>query len=189
METLDFDRFLADLRAGDEQAAAELVRRYEPYLRQVIRVRLTDPCLRRVFDSLDVCQSVLGDFFVRMADGCFQFQDADRMRALLVTMALNRLIDRARRERRHGGGLPEDFDPLGPAPTPAERTVQCDLVEAIRARLSDRESWVLDQRLQGRTWTEIAALDGGQPDALRMLYARAVARVRREFPEELSDVP
>ena len=72
MEPPDFDKFLAALRSGDERAAAELVRRYEPYLRQVICLRLTDPCLRRVFDSVDICQSVLGEFFVRLADGRFQ---------------------------------------------------------------------------------------------------------------------
>ena len=60
MEKLDFDKFFADVRAGDEQAVAELVRRYEPYLRQGVRVRLNDPCLRRVFDSLDACQLVVG---------------------------------------------------------------------------------------------------------------------------------
>jgi RNA polymerase sigma-70 factor (ECF subfamily) len=189
METPDFDKFLAALRAGDERAAAELVRRYEPYLRQVIRMRLTDPCLRRVFDSVDICQSVLGEFFVRMADGRFQFQDPDRLRALLVTMALNKLIDRVRRERHHGGGLPEDLDAPGPVPAPDEQALSRDLVQAIRDRLSPRECRVVDQRLQGRTWPEIAANDGGQPDALRILYARAVARVRRELAGELADVP
>ncbi len=189
MEDQDFDRFSADLRAGDERAAAELVRRYEPYLRHVIRARLTDRCLRRVLDSLDVCQSALGEFFVRMADGRFQFQDPDRLRALLVTMALNKLIDRARHERRHGGGLPDNFDTPAPGLPPDEQTLQRELAMAIRGRLSERESWLIDQRVQGRTWIEIAAVDGGRPAALRMMYARALARVRRQFPEECCHVP
>jgi RNA polymerase sigma factor (sigma-70 family) len=189
MEKLDFDKFLADLRAGDERAAAELVRRYEPYLRHVIRVRLTDPRLRRVFDSLDVCQSALGEFFRRMADGRFQFQDPDRLRALLVTMALNKLFDRARHERRHGGGLPDNFDAPTPTLSPDEQALHRELAQAIRDRLSNRESWLIDQRLQGRSWIEIAALDGGQADTLRMMYSRAVARVRRQFSGECSHVP
>jgi len=189
METPDFDKFLAALRAGDEQAAAELVRRYEPYLRQVIRMRLTDPCMRRVFDSLDICQSIFGEFFARMADGRFQFQDPDRLRALLVTMALNKLIDRTRRERNHAGAIAEDWRPLVSTSAPDEQALSRDLAQAIRDQLTARESRLLDQRLEGRTWPEIAAEDGGQPDALRIMYARAVARVRRQFQRELSDVP
>jgi RNA polymerase sigma-70 factor (ECF subfamily) len=181
METADFEQFLSALRAGDEQAAAELVRRYEPHLRHVIRMRLTDPCLRRVFDSLDICQSALGEFFGQLADGRFRFQDPDRLRALLVTMALNKLLDRIRRERRHGGGLADDYDAPETTAQPQDQAALRDLVQAIRARLSPRECRLLEQRIEGRTWAEIAALEGGQPDALRILYARAVARVRRDL--------
>ena len=56
----DFADLLARVRAGDP-AATELVRRYEP----AVRANLVDPNLRRHFDSLDICQSVLGSFFVR----------------------------------------------------------------------------------------------------------------------------
>jgi len=181
MEERDLNILFADLRAGNAQAAAEVVRRYEPYLRHVIRLRLTDPSLRRVFDSLDICQSVLGEFFVRLADGRFQFQDPGRLRALLVTMAFNKLIDRARRERHHAGGLPDNFDTPALTLAPDEQALRRDLAQAVRDRLSDRESWLVDQRLQGHTWVEIAALDGGQPAALRMMYARALARVRQHF--------
>ncbi len=189
MDALDFDKFFALLRAGDGQAATELVRRYEPYLRQVIRLRLNDPGLRRVFDSLDICQSVLGEFFVRMADGRFQFQDPDRLRALLVTMALNKLVDRARHERRNRGGLPDKFDAPAQGLAPDDQVLNRELAQAIRDRLSDRECWLIDHRLQGRSWVEIAAIDGGQPAALRMMYARALARVRRQLAGEFGHVP
>ena len=54
------------VRAGDEQAAAELVRRYEPLIRREVRFQLEDRRLCRVFDSMDICQSVLASFFVRV---------------------------------------------------------------------------------------------------------------------------
>src|SRR5206468_9976043 len=53
-----FADLIGRVRAGDGRAAAELVRRYEPAVRVAVRVRLTDPGLRRVLDSMDVCQSV-----------------------------------------------------------------------------------------------------------------------------------
>ena len=185
MEKLDFEKLFADLRAGDERAAAELVRRYEPYLRQVVRVRLTNPHLRRVFDSLDVCQSVLGEFFVRMADGRFQFQDPDRLRAV-GDDGPQQARRPARHERRHSGGLPQNFDTPARALGPEELTLQRELAHAIRDRLSDRESWLVDQRLQGRSWIEIAAHDGGQPAALRMMYARALRGFAGSFRENLA---
>src|SRR5262245_23610315 len=53
-----FDELMRRVRAGDEQAAADLVRRYEPAIRRAVRVRLRDPQLRRLLDSIDICQSV-----------------------------------------------------------------------------------------------------------------------------------
>src|SRR5438128_10189620 len=66
-EASSFRDLINRVRARDEQAAAELVRLYEPTIRIAIRVRLSDPALRRLLDSMDICQSVLANFFVRAA--------------------------------------------------------------------------------------------------------------------------
>lgn len=67
-EGVSNDQAFADLisrvRSGDQLAAAEIVRQYEPEIRREVRVRLHDPRLRRVLDSMDISQSVLGSFFV-----------------------------------------------------------------------------------------------------------------------------
>lgn len=42
---------------------------YGEPLRRIVRMRFTDARLRRQMDSMDICQSVFGDFFVRMALG------------------------------------------------------------------------------------------------------------------------
>jgi hypothetical protein len=57
------------VRSGDQLAAAEIVQQYEPEFRREVRVRLHDPRLRRVLDSMDISQSVLGSFAVRVASG------------------------------------------------------------------------------------------------------------------------
>ena len=49
------------------------------------RLRLTDPRLRRQYDSLDICQSVLASFFVRAAAGQY---DLDRPEQLLKLLLL-----------------------------------------------------------------------------------------------------
>src|SRR5262249_437488 len=63
-EDIPFADFLGRIRAGDEQAAAELVRRYESAVRIEVRMRLADSRLRRILDTMDICQSGLARFFL-----------------------------------------------------------------------------------------------------------------------------
>ena len=92
-----FTDLLQRVRAGDERAAEELFHSYEAQIRRVVRVRLTDPGLRRQLDSVDICQSVMADFFVRVALGRFELETADQLIKLLATMARNKLLNKAAR--------------------------------------------------------------------------------------------
>ncbi len=67
-----FAELIARIRRGDQQAAVDLVRLYEPVIRRAIRFRLSSAGLRSTLDSMDICQSVLGNFFVRAASGQYQ---------------------------------------------------------------------------------------------------------------------
>lgn len=82
-----FRALIARVRAGDEQAAAELVQHYEPAIRRAARVRLVDTRLNRLLDSIDICQSVMASFFVRTALGQFELNTPDQLLRLLATMA------------------------------------------------------------------------------------------------------
>ncbi len=81
-----FSDFLKRIRAGDSQAAEELVRKYESLIRRQVRLNLEDSRLNRVFDSMDVCQSVLKSFFVRTAAGQYDLDDPKELVRLLVRM-------------------------------------------------------------------------------------------------------
>src|SRR5262249_13005793 len=94
-----FAVFIQRIRAGEAPAAAELVRQYEPLIRRAVRLRLEDRGLRRLFDSMDVCQSVLASFFVRSAAGQYDLESPEQLTKLLVVMAKNHLISAARRQR------------------------------------------------------------------------------------------
>ena len=85
-----FTDFIRRVRAGDAQAAAELVRRYEPLIRREVRLRLEDRRLARAFDSMDVCQSVLASFFVRTAAGQYDLEEPGQLVKLLARMARNK---------------------------------------------------------------------------------------------------
>src|SRR5436305_12736501 len=97
-EEPSFRDLIARVRGGDERAATDLVRRYEPAIRRAVRFRLTDPRLRRTCDSMDVCQSVLLSFFVRAASGQYDLESPEQLLRLLTTMARNKLLNQARQQ-------------------------------------------------------------------------------------------
>jgi RNA polymerase sigma-70 factor (ECF subfamily) len=185
MENGDFRRFVTAVRSGDQGAAEELVRRYEPYIRRVVRLRLHDSRLARLFDSMDICQSIMASFFRHAADGDFDLATAGDLGSLLVRMALNKLATKARGLAREEGSLPPGWDAIDPHPSPAEQAERQESFDAIRRRLSEDELRLFElNKVQGRSWPDIARETGDRPDALRVRLARALARVRREVQKE-----
>jgi DNA-directed RNA polymerase specialized sigma24 family protein len=183
-----FLELIRRVRGGDEQASVELVRRYEPAIRVAVRARLTDPRLRRLVDSMDVCQSVLGSFFARAASGQFELDRPEQLVRLLATMARNRVTNHAlqqqaaRRDQRrndlHDTGIEGSVDP---GPGPCTMVDDSDLLEAVHHRLSPEERQIADQWAAGKAWGEIGAKIGALPDALRIRLRRALERVRSDL--------
>lgn len=193
--TADVRDMLAKVRTGDALAAEELVRAYEPELRRAIRVRLTDARLRRLVDSVDICQSVLAGFFVRTAAGQFDIQSPAELLKLLVTMARNRVIDWARRsqaDRRDGRRDVSLYDHgeanaiAGTESGPVSIVVNRELLEKVRSQLSADELKLMEWRAEGQEWSEIAARLEEHPNAVRMRLSRALDRVAEELGLEAS---
>lgn len=94
----ELHRFLERIRAGDQEAARELLGRYEAEVRLVVRRQLPR-LMRSRFDSLDFLQSVWGSFFRRMKSGEGQadFEDSRHLVAFLARAAKNKVIDEYRR--------------------------------------------------------------------------------------------
>jgi RNA polymerase sigma factor (sigma-70 family) len=186
-----FKDLIRRVRAGEEDAAVELVRRYEPEIRREVRLRLTDPALRRVVDSMDICQSVLGNFFARAALGQFDLGEPKQLLGLLVTMARNRLTDWTRRQHAGRRDQSRELSLNGEAlrghelcsqdPTPSQLLVGKDLLEQVRVRMTDVERRIAERRITGSDWTQIAAEMGGSPEAVRKRFERAVDRVAGEL--------
>jgi DNA-directed RNA polymerase specialized sigma24 family protein len=180
----NFADLLDRARAGDAEATAELVGRFEPRVRASVRRPLDGLNLRRVLDSGDISQAVLGQFFARLADGAFDLADEDRVAALLVAMARNRVRDQARREHaaRRGGGAMVPADHLfsglaGADPTPSRVVSGREVVEELFARLPADVRLLAEGRAAGRGWADLAAEYGSTPQALRKKMARAVERL------------
>jgi len=183
-----FHNLIGRVQAGEQDAAAELVRRYEPAIRRVVRCRLMDTRLRRVFDSMDVCQSVLASFFVRAALGQYDLKSSDQLLKLLSQMARHKAIDRVRRERAGRRDLErrnEDSEAYAQAAaadaSPSEQVAGRELLVEFRKRLSPEELELADLRAEGREWAEIAKDRNESAEALRKRLARGLDRVAQQI--------
>ncbi len=184
----NFAEFLSLVRAGDQRAAEELVRRYEPVVRREVRLHMEDSRLGRLFDSVDVSQSVLGSFFVRAMAGQFELEEPQHLAALLVKMARNKIASKARwqfrekRESRRVEQLPEVLETIA---TNEDRPSQIASAHELIARcceaLSDEERQIAELRGQAKSWQEVADILGDTPDSRRMQLNRAIERVSKKF--------
>jgi RNA polymerase sigma-70 factor (ECF subfamily) len=188
-ERNSFAEFIRRIRAGDDQAARELVEQYEPVIRREVRLRLKDPRLNSQFDWTDVCQSVLASFFLRTASGEYDLEEPGQLLKLLVVMTRHKLANAQRRHRaerrdyrRHEPSDPQKLAdrPLA-APSPSRMVAGRELIEEFRRRLSADERALADLRAEGCEWPEIAAKLGGTPQARRKQFARAVARIEQQL--------
>jgi RNA polymerase sigma factor (sigma-70 family) len=179
-----FNRLVERLRSGDEAAVAELVRDYEPFIRRSIRLRLRDQRLRRMFDSMDICQSVLASFCVRAALGQYDLGEPSQLPKLLNTMARNKLahevqrLRASRRDYRRAEPMRPDFaGPASSGDSPSEMVSRNELLREFRARLTEEEKQIVALRDSGLDWVGLAARIGGTPDGRRMQLSRAISRI------------
>ena len=174
-------------RAGDADAAGELVQAYEPHLRRIIRLRIRDSRLRRLFDSADICQSVLANFFARLSLGQYDLESPGQLVRLLEMMARNKVASQARkaqvtrRDERQIDGSDERVSPLVPGPSFTEQVAWSELVQIVRSRLTESERQLSDLRAAGCEWADIAIQVGGTAEGTRKRLERAFDRVAREL--------
>src|SRR5262245_41519152 len=183
-----FQDLIRRVRAGEADAAAELVRSYEPAIRRVVRLRLNDTRLRRAFDSMDVCQSVLATFFVRAALGQYDLDSPEQLLKLLAQVARHKLADQVRREQAGRRDFPRLADDsragegvAAPGASPSEQVARGELLQEVRRRLSPEERELAELRAEGRDWAAIAADKGEGAEALRKRLARGLDRVAQQL--------
>jgi RNA polymerase sigma-70 factor (ECF subfamily) len=182
-----FGEFMQRVRAGDEQAAAELVRRYESAVRVEVRMRMADARLRRILDSMDIYQSVMASFFIRAAAGQYELDRPEQLVRLLVTIARNKVAFQARRQQAQRRDQRRNVEidlpgrePAGAEPSPSRVLSGRELLAELRRRLKPEELRVAELRAEGQAWDEIAAALGGTAQARRRQLARALDRVDQE---------
>src|SRR5262249_37548354 len=153
-DATSFDELLQRVRAGNQDAARELVERYEPAIRRAVRYRLGNGHLNAVFDSMDICQSVLGSFFIRAASGQYEIAGPQQHPKLRTAMRRNKLAAQFRRQRaqrRDHARVEADVAAIGvlaATPSPSRRLAAAELLEETRRRLSGEELQLMELRQQ-----------------------------------------
>jgi RNA polymerase sigma-70 factor (ECF subfamily) len=182
-----FHDLVRRVRAGDQEAAAELVRTYEPTIRRAVRFRLADARLGKLLDSMDICQSVFGSFFVRTVAGEYDLNQPEQLLKLLVSMARNKLASQARkqfaacRDQRRVEAVGQEQDIAAAGPSPSQQVSAQELFREVQARLDPEERRLVELRNEGLQWDEIADRLGGNALALRKRLSRALDRITREL--------
>jgi RNA polymerase sigma factor (sigma-70 family) len=182
-----FAELMQRVRAGDQDAASSLVKRYEPAIRRAMRFRLSGSKLGTVLDSVDICQSVLASFFIRAASGQYELETPEQLQKLLAAMAKNKLAFQVRRQyaqrrdQRRDEAAADDQLMAGNVGTPSRQVSARELLQEVHKRLSPDERQLVELRNDGVEWEEIAVRVEGRPEALRKKLARALDRVAEEL--------
>jgi RNA polymerase sigma-70 factor (ECF subfamily) len=181
-----FAELMRRVRAGDAEAARELVKTYEAAIRRVIRFRAGNTGLRKLIDSMDICQSVLGSFFLRAFAGEYHIDSPEQLIKLLAQIARNKVAGHARKElaqrrdQRRQVSADVTLAPAGDA-SPSQIVMTRELVEEAQRRLTPEEQRLIEMRREGRDWPEIAAALNVNPAALRKRFSRTMARLARQL--------
>jgi DNA-directed RNA polymerase specialized sigma24 family protein len=174
------DHLLVRFEAGDEAAAGDLYRTFEPFLRGLVRRRLPGRARGR-FDSADVVQSAWASLLDGLRDARWRFPDAAHLRAFLARVVLCRLYDRAepalaqigREEPLAAAGR----DLAGPEPRPSEYARAGAAWDRLLAACPPEYLPVLHLRRAGHTCAEIADEIGMHPGSVRRVLRELARRV------------
>jgi RNA polymerase sigma-70 factor (ECF subfamily) len=191
--SVDDDAALVDrLRAGDEGAFTELVRRYQPRLLRLAELTVGSPA---------VAQEATQDTWLAVVRGVDRFEGRSSFKTWLFRILLNRAKTARHKEAR--AGRPEDaiderFDASGAWATPpepwADRVDDRLLAEKLAGRVHDllpllpdaqREVVVL-RDVEGLSAAEVVHLVGLTDVNQRVLLHRGRARLRSLLADEVT---
>jgi RNA polymerase sigma-70 factor (ECF subfamily) len=184
------DELIERLNKGDLSAAERAFREFAPYLQMAVRRRLSGP-LRTKLDSMDIVQSVWADVLSGLRAAAWQFTDRSHLRAFLVKVARNRLVDRRRQHHRAiviERSLAETAGvelPSSQGPRPSEIAQGNELWKRMLEQCCPAHREILVLKRQGLRLAEIAARTGLHEGSVRrILYdlARRLAVSRRTAP-------
>lgn len=170
-----------------------LNRLFSEYLPKVIRLAEYNIAPGQNIEAEDVAQTVFRTAFRRMSEGKFKFDDEVSLWKQLVAITLNRLANKVRDAKalKRGGGektVPiEVFMGVSREPDPTHVAELADVVMMVRNHLDDDGRKVLEMRLSGYDYAEIAE-QFINPETGRPISVKSVQRKMNIIKEKLSEL-
>jgi RNA polymerase sigma factor (sigma-70 family) len=197
-DTLDsqpeFEKLMAQLAAGSEEAAWKVATQYTPHILRAVRASLPN-ALRPKLDSVDFAQIVWASMLQRRSY-LAGAPTPQHLIALLATVARRKVTDAIRRNtyqvrdirreqsldaadetasrRKQGNAAPAVYDPL---PSPSQLVGLREKWTALVDNLDSRDRKILHLRFLGKTYPEIAE----QLEVSEWVVRRVVERIIQQL--------
>jgi RNA polymerase sigma-70 factor (ECF subfamily) len=183
MNTPSLDSLLEKLASGESEAAERVFRDCEPFLRAMVRRRLT-PMLRAKFDSLDVVQSVWADVLQGYRESGWQFTNQEHLRAFLARVTYHHFVNHCRRHRAaleheqplHEEGSPTQ-QPASGQPRPSQVAQAGELWATLMELCPPAHREILELKRQGLPLAEIAERTGLHESSVRRILYELAKRL------------
>ncbi|MCO6456904.1 MAG: sigma-70 family RNA polymerase sigma factor [Pirellulaceae bacterium] len=180
---VDFERLIAEVRNGSQDAAWNLIEQYSPKIFRVVRRKLPD-VLRQKFDSQDFVQAAWASVFAHRSR-LDRLASPEEFIAFMAAVASNkvgvevrrRLASKkydVRRERSLADSASENSDlKRASDPTPSQVAVARERWSQIMAEQPQHYRQIIELRYAGVTFREIAEQLGYDESTVR----RAVRKI------------
>jgi RNA polymerase sigma-70 factor (ECF subfamily) len=182
----NIQELLARIKSGDEEAARELLARYESKVRLVVRRQLPR-LLRSRFDSLDFLQSVWGSFFYKIRTGPNDLEEEQNLVTFLAWAARNKVIDEYRRAATQRQDIKREErleqhtgkdDCLASGDTPSQLAAANETYDRLRELLPEEQRVILELKAAGHSSREIGDRLGGSERTVQRVLESLKARAR-----------
>lgn len=194
----DVRPLLTAFRAGDAAAGDVLLRRFEPWLKLLARLQW-ESRFHAKFDPSDVVQLAMMEAMKSAGQfrGGTEAEFAAWLRQILahaLAHEIRRYAGTAKRDVAREIPLEQELTQAsgqlgdllaGSGPTPSRQAVQHEqsvlLAEVLERLPEDFREVIILRNLEGLPHEEVARRMGRNPGAVRMLWVRALARLRQEL--------
>ena len=182
---------LESARRGDSRALGELLESFRPYVRVMVR-GLGEGRLRARLEESDLIQEA----FLQAHRGFPSFRGTTLaeltawLRQIVlgtVRHALRDHLGAARRDAAREGPLGEGGEPALSGPSPPEEAIRAEqaarMAEALGRLPADMQQVLLGRHVDDLPYAALAERLGRSEGAVRVLYTRALRRLREECRE------
>jgi RNA polymerase sigma-70 factor (ECF subfamily) len=191
MKSSDQQAALQRARLGDAQARGQLLESFRPYVRFICRA-LYERRLRARIDGSDLVQDALLEAHRHFADfrGATVAALTAWLRQIVIRTATHTLRGHAgtgKRDVARELSVERMEELAGPDSSPGDRAIRQEEAARLSAALNrlpaDMQQVLLGRHMDGLPYAALADRMGRTEAALRVLYVRALERLREQWQE------